>query len=325
MTTTDLQLIPGLASPNDSVDALDPTNTTDAPPTTNASSNSPSIDTKAFVTALTNCRAPAIVGLTDWSIEHVGMAIDLARKIRGKLIPYALNPTPSNTTANQDWRRPVSMQDSLDQVANCELIIWVGCDGNRNSITQWIVARQLRAAFVKPDLDSVLNYRRTFGNQPDAEPLGQYTRIAVVLDASVESHVASQWHHFAAERQNNARIAVLTLPDDHAANTRGMHEIMAWRLGATGPTDFADGSPKPCADLHTLLDIGAIDFMVFAGCCSDHISHAITRNIPILTLPPSRIGHVMRFDGIMLPFSTTGHLDNDPLTVALTKITGELS
>ncbi|MBI1337879.1 MAG: hypothetical protein GC164_13085 [Phycisphaera sp.] len=212
---------------------------------------------------LKHSRAPAMVGLHMLSIEALRETVRWAESVSGRLQPWPVIASPLAQ------RRPVTMTATLGEVFASDLVIWVGREGYEEDhpVARAIAEKQLLAAFVGCDAQTVLGCRATFENDPTAEPVGRHRRVAVVLPPGCEETVASQWHALAARLQQFVRVCVFQIPGINAMNARGVAEVLTWQTGvypATG-IDFSGGAPRACSDAQTLLDLHAIDLLIEVG------------------------------------------------------------
>lgn len=242
-------------------------------------------------------RAPAIVGLSNLSIEAIREAILLAERMRGRLLPF---PTIGHRiTATQ----PVTESASLGHLFACEMIVWVGCNGASGPIAERIAERQPLASFVDASLEVVLRLRGEWRINPVAEPIGKFKRVAAVLAPDCDPRVAGQWHKLAAQVQERARLCVFSLPDaEHGGNSRGVAETITWQTGVSpigGGVDFSDGSPRWCPPAEELLKRGAIDLALATS-----PGVPVPGNIQQITIDGTATrgtaARVMRCDGVVL-------------------------
>ncbi|MCE9589358.1 MAG: hypothetical protein K8S99_02410 [Planctomycetes bacterium] len=251
--------------------------------------------------ALSKAKAPVIAGLGTMSIEAVIRAVELMRDVRGRVLPWPLTAGTS--------RGPMSVTQTatLGHVFASDLVIWVGCTGADGPIAEAISSHQLRAALAPPTLEAVLGLRAALATNPRAEPIGNWKRVAVVLAPGCDERVVSQWHRLAAHVQQSVRVAVIQLPDiPSRRNIRGACEVITMLTSLScdaGGVDFADGTPRPCPDVATLLSLNAIDLLI------DTTPSPIEGLLPParhVRLNPSALmavpsaARVMRFDGVML-------------------------
>lgn len=264
-----------------------------------------------IATRLRAAVAPAIAGLDGLSLDAIDAAVRLAMKHEALLLPHpAVAPEPA--------RQRVSQHGSLEAACDAELIVWVGCNGETSDVTRTIATRQLRAAFVQPDVATVLKLRAIYTADPKADPIGTFKRVAVVLAHDVEQRVVSQWHRLAADLQTTVRVSVLQLPDPAFAHRRAVEEVTTWLTGASpaarGGVMFVDGKASPCSPLDALLRTGAIDFVLWLGAAGTMppalpsfaaITTGPTKGaavaVELPALSETQRGAVMRFDGVATP------------------------
>lgn len=275
----------------------------------------------AIASRLRSAASPTIAGLGGLTLESIDAAVRLAQRYNALLLPH---PAPAPELA----RQRVSQHGSLDAACDAELIVWVGCNGETSAATRRIAERQLRAAFVKADLDVVLKLRATHAADPKAEPIGSFKRVAAVLAHDAEPRVVSQWHRLAADIQTTVRMSVLQLPDPAAPHRRAVEEVTTWLTGvspaARGGVAFVGDRATPCPPLTSLLRAGSIDYVLWLGTAEnvpaemppfDALATTAIKGATIaITLPPIGIGQqgtVMRFDGVTLnpAAGTTGRPD----------------
>ncbi|MCC7192201.1 MAG: hypothetical protein IT444_05400 [Phycisphaeraceae bacterium] len=263
------------------------------------------------VDLLSHSRAPAIVGLSNLSIEALREVIPLAERIRGRLLPL---PTIGNRISTT---QPVTESATLGHLFACDMIVWVGCDGGSGPVAQRIAERQLLGAFVDSSLDVVLRLRDDLTRNPTAGPFGACKRVAVVLKPDCDPRVISQWHKLAAQIQSRTRLCVFSLPaNSMGGNERGVIETITWQTGVSpigGGIDFSDGNPRWCPPADVLLKRGAIDLILDTSTESRNQTD-ISRTIPRIAINgnaiPGTAAQVMRCDGIVL------WLCDDPATAA---------
>lgn len=282
------------------------------------------IDVQEVATALSRARGPAIAGIETLSIEAQRLTIELAEQFRAKLFLGIEHVAAVNV------RRKTMQTASLGHVFDCELILWVGTNGDAGDLERRIAREQLRGSFVGSDLATVQKLRRIYRDNPNAEPLGQYARVAVVIAPDCDERVVSQWHRFAADIQPHTRLCVIQLPGESAMNRRGAIETACWQTGLSleaGGIDFADGAPRRCPQLAASLRANAIDLLIDFGCESPDIENTVTHlKLPANSLcRPSR-SRVMRCDGIVLWLKQPVAEDDpqDEASIWLKKLAAEL-
>lgn len=245
-------------------------------------------DVKDAAAAIHAASAPAITGVENLTMQAVRAAVQLARAMRGRLLP------------NAGHGFTVQQGASLGHVMNCDFVIQPGPAqwAAEHPVAIAIANRVLHQLFVPPDLDSLLQLRAEVRDK-GASAITDITqrevrRLAVVLPPHCAVEAISQWHKLAADLQTYIRTCVLHLPDlATSANTRGAAEVVTWMTGITGAVDFSTGQAQRChavtgCDCQIDIEPGGVI----------RIGDKASFHTPGLSIGLN--AHVMRFDGIVL-------------------------
>ena len=276
-------------------------------------------------------KAPAIVGLNGLTIEAVRLAVQLARRIGAKLLPL-----PFSQEQSMGAFVPTQMTATLGEAIAADLkIVPRSCEALQgNPIDTYIADHVPNQLFVDPGFDALLALRQQIelrGSSVITETTSlEVKRVVVVLPASTNARVISQWHLIACKIQHALRLSIVLVPDvSSAGNLTGAIETMTWMTGVAptrGGLDFSSVKdvevarpmplPKPCAFADVLMEQGAIDLVIDTGLLpkrrcekvkhwvrlgrEDDAANQSDVHLKTLGLPLGLRGRVMRFDGVTL-------------------------
>jgi hypothetical protein len=225
--------------------------------------------------------SPVITGIHMLTMQATRAAVDLARKMQGRV----LQPETQSYSVQQTA--------TLGHVMGCDFVIKPGPAqwAAEHPVAAAIAKRVLHSIFVPPDLDTLLGLRAKVRQKGAAAICDithcQVNRLAVVLPPECPFELVSQWHKLAADLQTQIRACVLRLPDmATAGNMRGAAEVVLWLTGLNGQVDFGG------SQIATDLQIDASENGVI------RVGNDIQFTTPGLAM--GLHAHVMRFDGIVL-------------------------
>jgi formylmethanofuran dehydrogenase subunit B len=294
----------------------------------------------ATIQILREAAMPAIIGMSESSLEAIRAAIALAEVLHGMIVPWPADPT-------RTWgQNAPDLSRSWAEIRACDLIVFWGVDPMQ--VQPRLVERLggegkqiLKITEVDSDLFFVRSLRLHLEEKEPASGTVQF--IVQELTASRRCHVflnrqtaldeviVDEWQLLAAHLVNKLRLSISPIAE--SVHVRGVTEMLTWLTGSPGPISFASGMPiyRPGVwDTERLFSAEMIDTALCLGPCpegnvprlwidrQEHPGAEVCFVVPGLS--PLLDAHVMRPDGIMLRLAGTQDAPPDPAALLLARL-----